>query len=162
MQTVAGRFIIAVLLFAGGAASWAEARVTRRVADACGAEQVQPGEEPSRHRASHRHQRDDRPGVSERDRSDGGSDRDAIDDQRRRVVQEALAPEHVQEPPGQAQPTENRRSRRRIRRGDDGAESDGGGDRAADPGGRGGQGRDSGFLGVVRRGTSTTIYINRR
>jgi hypothetical protein len=34
MQTVAGRFIIAVLLFAGGAASWAEARVTRRVADA--------------------------------------------------------------------------------------------------------------------------------
>ena len=38
---------------------------------------------------------------------------------------------------------------------------DGRGDRAADPGGRGGQGEDSG-LGVVRRGTSTTVYINRR
>ena len=34
MKTVAGRFIIAVLLFAGGAAFWAEAKVARRVADA--------------------------------------------------------------------------------------------------------------------------------
>src|SRR6185295_10307751 len=34
MKTVAGRFIIAVLLFAGGAACLAEARVARRVADA--------------------------------------------------------------------------------------------------------------------------------
>jgi hypothetical protein len=34
MKTVAGRFIIAVVLFAGGAACWAEAKVARRVADA--------------------------------------------------------------------------------------------------------------------------------
>ena len=38
---------------------------------------------------------------------------------------------------------------------------DGRGDRAADPGGRGGQGWDSGSR-VARRGTSTTVYINRR
>jgi hypothetical protein len=34
MTTVAGRFIIAVLLFAGGAVCWTEAKVARRVADA--------------------------------------------------------------------------------------------------------------------------------
>jgi hypothetical protein len=34
MKTVAGRFVIAVLLFAAGAVSWAEAKVARRVADA--------------------------------------------------------------------------------------------------------------------------------
>jgi hypothetical protein len=34
MKTVAGRLIIAVLLFAGGAVCWAEAKVARRVADA--------------------------------------------------------------------------------------------------------------------------------
>jgi hypothetical protein len=38
---------------------------------------------------------------------------------------------------------------------------DGGGDGAADPGGGGGQVGDSGS-GLVRRGTSTTVYINRR
>jgi hypothetical protein len=36
---------------------------------------------------------------------------------------------------------------------------DGRGDRAADPGGRWGQGWDS-SRGMVRRGTSTTVYIN--
>jgi hypothetical protein len=106
-----------------------EHREARRVADACCAEQVQPGEEPSRDRASHRHQRDDRPGVSERDRADGDPDRDAIDHERSRVVEQALSLEHVQDPPWQAKPTENRRGRRGIRRGDDGAERDCGGDR---------------------------------
>ena len=108
-----------------------EHREARRVADACGAEQVQPGEEPSRDRASHRHQCDERPRVAERDRADGGADRDAIDHEGRRVVQEALSLEHVQDPLRQAQPSENRRGRRGIRRGDDGAERNCGGDREA-------------------------------
>ena len=67
--------------------------------------------------------------MSERDRADGGPDRDAIDEECRRVVQEALSLEHVQDPPRQAQPTEDRRGRRGVRRGDDGAERDRGGDR---------------------------------
>src|SRR5262249_29049656 len=92
--------------------------------------------------------------------------RDAIDHERRRVVQEALSPEHMQDPPRQAQPTENRRGRRGIRRGDDGAERDGGGDREttqppADPRNRcrgetdghadGGRGRDYVLPEVARR-----------
>src|SRR5205807_8588503 len=83
--------------------------------------------------------------VPQRDRADGSPDRDAIDEERRRVVQQALSLEHVQDPTRQPQPTEDRRGRRGVRRGDDGAERDRGGDRQtsqppADPrDGRGGQ-----------------------
>ena len=106
-----------------------EHRKARRVTDPCGGEQVQPGEEPSRDRACHRHEGDDRPDVAQCDRADGYSHRDAVDHERRRVVQEALSLEHVEYPPRQAQPTEDRRGRCGIRRRDDGAERDRGSDR---------------------------------